>query len=177
MTREEKISRLKDILSEINENDNAVCYLTSEDNELIESVIEALEQESQTFEWCTGCREYDQEKHCCHRWSKVIRNTVEEMKEAKTGQWIPVSERLPKDIKPVIVTWKNTDPKSYYQYIVGKHFIGTAHYKNGKWFWYSSVTEDLLAEYGRCDCEEFDEAIDVIAWMPLPEPYEPQESE
>lgn len=86
-------------------------------------------------------------------------------------RWIPCSERLPEDIKPVIVTWKNTDPKSYYQYIVGKHFIGTAHYKNGKWFWYSSVTEDLLAEYGRCDSEEFDEAIEVVAWMPLPDPY------
>lgn len=86
-------------------------------------------------------------------------------------EWIPCSESLPEDIKPVIVTWKNTDPKSYYQYIVGKHFIGTAHYMNGKWFWYSSVTEDLLAEYGRCDGEEFDEAIEVVAWMPLPDPY------
>ena len=45
MTRKEKISHLKGILSEINENDNAVCYLTSEDSELIESAIEALEQE------------------------------------------------------------------------------------------------------------------------------------
>jgi hypothetical protein len=94
-----------------------------------------------------------------------------QMVEQEQTRWIPVSERLPKDIKPVIVTWKNNDPKSYYQYIVGKHFIGTAHFKNGKWFWYSSVTEDLLAEYGKCDSEEFDEAIEVIAWMPLPEPY------
>ena len=95
----------------------------------------------------------------------------------KQTKWIPVSERLPEDIKPVIVTWKNTDPKSYYQYIVGKHFIGTAHYKDGKWFWYSSVTEDLLAEYGRCDGEEFDEAIEVIAWMSLPQPYKAESEE
>lgn len=91
--------------------------------------------------------------------------------ERKTGKWIPCSERLPDDIRPVIVTWKNTDPASYYQYIVGQHYSGIAHYKNGKWYWYSSVTEDLLAEYGRCDSEEFDEAIEVMAWMPLPEPY------
>ena len=90
--------------------------------------------------------------------------------EPKQGEWIPCSERLPEDIRPVIVTWKNNDPKSYYQYIVGKHFIGTAHYHRGKWYWYSSVTEDLLAEYGECETEEFDEAIEAVAWMPLPEP-------
>lgn len=92
-------------------------------------------------------------------------------------RWIPCSERLPEDIRPVIVTWKNTDPKSYYQYIVGKHFTGTACYKNGKWYWYSSTTEDMLAEYGRYDSEEFDEAIECIAWMPLPEPYEGESDE
>lgn len=92
--------------------------------------------------------------------------------QQKEGEWIPCSERLPKDIRPVLVTWKNTDPASYYQYIVGKHFIGTAHYHRGKWYWYSSVTEDLLAEYGKCDSEEFDEAIEAVAWMPLPTAYE-----
>ena len=97
---------------------------------------------------------------------------LERLPSAQPEQrWIPCSERLPEDIRPVIVTWKNTDPKSYYQYIVGKHFTGTACHKNGKWYWYSSTTEDMLAEYGRYDSEEFDEAIECIAWMPLPEPY------
>lgn len=97
---------------------------------------------------------------------------VEGLKDGMNmSKWIPCEERLPEDIRPVIVTWKNNDPKSYYQYIVGKHFIGTAHYHKDKWYWYSSVTEDLLAEYGKCDTEEFDEAIEVVAWMPLPEPY------
>ena len=86
-------------------------------------------------------------------------------------RWIPVSEDLPEDIKPVQITWKNNDPEIYYQDIKGKHFTGTAHYKDGKWYWYSDVTEDLLAEYGRCDRYEFDSAIEVVAWMPLPEPY------
>lgn len=30
-------------------------------------------------EWCTDCKEYDPDKHCCPRWNKVIRKTVEEM--------------------------------------------------------------------------------------------------
>lgn len=96
---------------------------------------------------------------------------VEDQPTADVPQWIPCSERLPEDIRPVLVTWKNTDPASYYQYIVGKHFIGTAHYHRGKWYWYSSVTEDLLAEYGKCESEEFDEAIEAVAWMPLPQPW------
>jgi len=38
-------------------------------------------QSNKSFQWCTDCKEYDQEKHCCHRYSNVIRRTVEEMKQ------------------------------------------------------------------------------------------------
>lgn len=96
---------------------------------------------------------------------------VEQLPSAQPQRWIPVTERLPENIRPVIVTWCNTDPASYYQYIVGKRFIGVAHYKSGKWYWYSSTTEDFLAEYGRYDGEEFDEAIEVLAWCELPDPW------
>ena len=44
---------------------------------IIESLPSAEPLEE--FEWCHDCKEYDQEKHCCHRWTKVIRQTVEEM--------------------------------------------------------------------------------------------------
>lgn len=104
----------------------------------------------------------------------IITDLINGIPDADDG-WIPVEKALPEDIRPVIVTWKNTAPASYYQYIVGKHFTGTACHKNGKWYWYSSTTEDMLAEYGRYDSEEFDEAIECIAWMPLPKPYEQKE--
>ena len=113
-----------------------------------------------------------------HQYAELFINAVRRAPSADRPQeWIPCSERLPEDIRPVLVTWKNTDPASYYQYIVGKHFIGTAHYCKGKWYWYSSVTEDLLAEYGKCDSEEFDEAIKAVAWMPLPEPWKGADDE
>lgn len=34
-------------------------------------------------EWCTSCKEYDQEKHCCPRFNRVIKSTVEELKSAQ----------------------------------------------------------------------------------------------
>ena len=89
MTRAQRLELLKQI-----EEDIYVCSLEStflDDAKscAIHEVIEELEQEPQSFKWCTDCKEYNQEKHCCHRYSKVIRNTVAEIKqEPKTGQWI-----------------------------------------------------------------------------------------
>ena len=63
------------------------CY-----EDALQYVIDMLEQEPQSFKWCTDCKEYDQEKHCCHRYSKVIRNTVAEIKQE------PVLDKLRAEI-------------------------------------------------------------------------------
>ena len=36
-------------------------------------------------EWCTDCKEYDSERHCCPRYNRVIRDA---MKMRKRGKWI-----------------------------------------------------------------------------------------
>lgn len=88
--------------------------------------------------------------------------------------WIKAREQLPDTMKPVIITWVNRAPKmKCYEGINGKPFIGVAHYWNGKWCWYSSASEDLIGEYGEWDV--FDPAIEVIAWRPLPQPYESED--
>lgn len=71
------------------------------DYELSEAVtlaIAALEKQEKAFgEWCTDCKEYDHNRHCCPRFSKVIRGTLDEVEQQR---WIPVTERLPeKDCK------------------------------------------------------------------------------
>ena len=87
------------------------------------------------------------------------------------NQWIPCSERLPDELEPVNITWVNRNPMSYYEDIKDKSFSGAAIYYNNQWWWYSCICEDLLAEYGKSACDKMDKGIEVIAWMPLPEPY------
>lgn len=45
-------------------------------------------------EWCTDCKEYDQTQHCCHRFTKVIRQAQEELKQnavpVNRGKWIKI---------------------------------------------------------------------------------------
>lgn len=70
----------------------------------------AKPQEPQTFKWCTDCREYDQEKHCCHRWSKAIRNTVEEMKQEYIERNVLDKIRAEIEQKCCITVGRENDP-------------------------------------------------------------------
>ena len=91
--------------------------------------------------------------------------------------WIPCSERLPENNDPVNVTWVNHNPEVYYMDIKDKPYTATAIYFRGKWFWYSCVIEDWLAEYGSNESflanlqEAVDGDIEITAWQPLPEPF------
>lgn len=105
----------------------------------------------------------------------------EDIKNAPTiepkQEWIPCSERLPKDLEVVNITWINHRPMTYYADIKDKPFTATAiHYKD-KWWWYSPICEDLLAEYGESECDKMDADIEVTAWMPLPKPWEGADNE
>ena len=52
--------------------------------------------EPDTYEWCRDCKEYDHNRHCCPRWNRVIRTTLEEAQlERKKGKWLDGPEGEP----------------------------------------------------------------------------------
>lgn len=82
---------------------------------------------------------------------------LKQLREQTT--WIPVSERLPDDSSEYLVTVIDEDVDTY-------KYTGIAWYAHPK---------DYDIEEG--DWRELMHDEKVIAWMPLPTPYEPKESE
>lgn len=67
------------------------------DKACIIGVLEELpsaERDYKFDEWCTDCKEYDHERHCCPRFNHVIRTTLKEVQEErKNGKWIEENTR------------------------------------------------------------------------------------
>lgn len=115
-------------------------------------LLERRKTNDETFEWCHDCKEYDQKNHCCHRWTKVIRDTVDELEKDRRphGEWIPCSERLPDKIGDYIVSD-----------IYGQVYSSTFDYVlKEKCFGYDNDDRDFVKDDT------------VVAWMPLPKPYQ-----
>ena len=66
-----------------------------------------------------------------------------------------------------VVTIKKVDS----DYAIHKPFTDTAYIHNGQWYWWSSVGQDYVKEYGYYEPDRVDECIDIVAWMPMHEPY------
>lgn len=88
------------------------------------------------------------------------------------AEWIPCSERLPSDDEIVNITWVNHNPPPYYADIAEKPFVASGLRYRGKWYWYSSVCQDLHQNF-----DLIDKDIEVVAWIPLPKPYKGGDSE
>lgn len=110
---------------------------------------------------CLDCTMYDKEKHNCPRFCEVIRELVKEEEKRPTCEWIPVGERLPEDMRKVLVWFE------YYRY--GDYncmyqTYGFGYVCDGEW------SHFINGETGWQDAR-------IIAWMPLPEPYKEEENE
>ena len=56
------------------------CHQGGEEiEEAFDMAIQALQADRGLNEWCHDCKEYDQEKHCCPRFNRVIRETLAEV--------------------------------------------------------------------------------------------------
>ena len=97
-----------------------------------------------------------------------VRDRIEAIPSADRPQeWIPCSERLPEltihENEPFIGEWDDSEPvliyhkdnKYEYPYLIAQYTNG---FENG--------------EVGWTEMEEATHVIDVVAWMPLPKPYE-----
>ena len=71
---------------EIQEKLNAVMHEYEIDmpSDAIGYCIDQVYGRLEKFDFCDDCKEYDHEKHCCHRWSKVIRETLAHIEPVKT---------------------------------------------------------------------------------------------
>lgn len=112
-----------------------------------------ISRQRELDEWCTDCREYDNERHCCPRFNRVIRETAEEVRQNAEPRWIPCSERLP----------EHPENDDYYLVTIQcEHYAGWDDYVTGFAEWTKHGWDELSYYIGQ---------IKVVAWMPLPKPY------
>lgn len=173
MTREEAIKRIKMILEECTEDEDAVCYVTSDDADALDTAIKALEQgqtaigidcidraQAQTEIEMNASRYTLSKEHGGMgqvAWSDYlieVSDAVDIIRHlpsvTPTQNWIPCSKKMPKEDEYVNNVCK--------YYLVQDEYgdMHVAHYTHVGW-----IPTDSLSALGD----------NVVAWQPLPEKY------
>ena len=120
-------------------------FLKAITNEAIEIVKQEAEQYEECYKDCGDCEAYNKEKHHCPKFCKVIKETVKEIEE-NHNDWISCSERLPKYGEVVMCSCTNS----------GITISCITH---------KGVKPSKSVRFGQHS---------VIAWQPLPQPYQPK---
>ena len=106
---------------------------------------------------CVGSEEYNKGWNDCNKyWCNTIK------RQPKVGEWIPCSERLPEMHR------EDMEAEGEY-YMISNPVIVT----DGQQIYIAEYEADMDYRYGwhSLDGEDYD---NIIAWMPLPEPYRPE---
>ena len=164
--KEAAVERIKMILKECTDGKDAVCYVTSDDADALNTAIKTLEQEP--------CEDVVNRKAVLDkawdvpyegRYIQVVDvGDIEELPPVtpirNKERWIPCSVRLPEEKDAGILKKLGTEKRSEYVLatveVKGERMTVTACTYDGKWDW--------NMKYAFPDFK-------VVAWMPLPEPY------
>lgn len=140
---------------------------------LDEAIIHAEEVASTNEKLCErfhpSMQSYDYSK--CAEEHRQLAEWLKELKRLREQtRWIPISEEMPKERE-----WMGTDK---FGTTISDEVYVTFEYPDGDRF-----TDHLIFQNGKVpphkqrEIDVFDKGVVPIAWMPLPKPYEPQESE
>ena len=113
--------------------------------ECMKIVKQEAEKYEECYKDCGDCEAYEKEKHYCPKFCNVIKETVKEI-EANHNDWISCSERLPKYGEVVMCSCTNS----------GITISCITH---------KGVKPSKSVRFGQHS---------VIAWQPLPQPYQPK---
>ena len=122
--------------------------------EVFEKIIEELEEKRRRY-FLTIANTGDEKLDCAYEYvgdalDKAIEIVKQEAEKYDNG-WIPCSERLPEDGETYLVTNASS--------------FGQCHTYKG---WYDGKHKIWHME------ENFERKMNVVAWQPLPQPYQPK---
>lgn len=162
---EEKMSYF---LTIANTRDEKLDCAYEQVGDALDKAIEIVKQEAEKYEECYkdcgDCEAYNKEKHHCPKFCKVIKEAVREIEENHNGFNDIVEIGLPPVGKPLIVTIKDNlqgrPNELRYPVYYEKDSMKCGYH----WSW----------RYGDFSYELVPDVSEVIAWQPLPEPYQPK---